>query len=160
MCIHVYTSTPLSDLFIFPSHSSHLVLTHTSSNFNHKSTNSNYTRPHLTPFQVSNCAPSNQCVSNSNPDLPFQHWRNPTYSYQSNELSGTEFSFDDCLRALVTLFEMSSLELWMVPMYFATGKQGLGLGIHDFSFWFLGFCVFACIRSVLVVFNLGSLEII
>uniref|UniRef100_A0A7S2SE50 Ion transport domain-containing protein n=1 Tax=Mucochytrium quahogii TaxID=96639 RepID=A0A7S2SE50_9STRA len=54
-------------------------------------------------------------------------WVNPTYgSLSILERDSMPYSFDNFGKAFQTLFEVSSMEIWMEPMYIATDIVGVG----------------------------------
>ena len=86
------------------------------------------------------------CVA-SNPLDDSLVWSNPSYT------SGTTFSFDNVGSAMLVLYEVASLELWVQPMWAATDATQVGInpvrGSSDYSSLF--FVVFVLFASLLLV---------
>ena len=70
-------------------------------------------------YKVAECAPVAQCVGSQ--DGAYE-WRLPAYDGSG----GTVYSFDNAAISLLSLYEISSLELWFEPMYRATDITGVG----------------------------------
>ena len=72
------------------------------------------------------CPTANACIGNwTNPDsglVEAREWANPTY-----EETGTTYSFDNFFTAMLTLFEVASLEMWPSVMYSANDITDVGL---------------------------------
>lgn len=70
-------------------------------------------------------------------------WENPTY-----EGSGSKYHFDNIFTGMLTLFEVSSLELWLDVMASSTDMKGIGMnpvrGSSDaFALFYIFFIIFA-----------------